>query len=304
MNNQSRNLKTLNVVSSVLWRLQWNHETPNQSLNCGALGKRRRLWEMLQQSKGTHIKSWNNQLYEGALDGGWWSMQCHSYLMSLKILGIRSYSDDIRITFISESYSYHIIPKLKLLADMFFQKYPKPPKSSVPKPTWSQRAVANQSLGPRTAMISHLQHGPNSKGEKSGNLKPGMLTPSHPVNLEFVVLGEHQFLCLNTWNLAISFWSTTKLEFIILFDQSVFWPNLAWRLIFERKTKERGGTGKDGGKEQKGTERNKKEQKKKKTGLQSKAKARNLPNTKPNTDDILDPKRLGDWGGLKSHYTL
>ena len=172
------------------------------------------------------------------------------------------------------SYSYHIISKLKLLADMFFQKYPKPPKSSVPKPTWSQRAVANQSLGPRTAMISHLQHGPNSKGEKSGNLKPGMLTPSHPVNLEFFVLGKHQFLCLNTWNLAISFWSTTKLEFIILFDQSVFWSNLAWSLIFQRKRKERRGTGKDGGKEQKGTGKEQKgteEKQKNRTAKQSKS---------------------------------
>lgn len=61
--------------------------------------------------------------------------------------------------------------------------------------------------------------------------------------------GKAPVLCLNTWNLAISFWSITKLEFIILFDQSVFWPNLAWRIIFQRKRKERRGTGKDGGKD-------------------------------------------------------
>ena len=220
----------------------------------------------------------------------------HNILYDMKIF--ISESESYHNHIICISYSYHIIPKLKLLADMFFQKYPKPPKSSVPKPTWSQRAVANQSLGPRTAMISHLQHGPNSKGEKSGNLKPGMLTPSHPVNLEFFALGKHQFLCLNTWNLAISFWSITKLEFIILFDQSVFWSNLAWRFFLK-------GKGRKGGeqermvertrKEQKEREGNKKEQKKKKTGLQSKAKARNLPNTKPNTDDFLDPKKVGDW---------
>jgi len=175
------------------------------------------------------------------------------------------------------SYSYHIIPKLKLLADMFFQKYPKPPKSSVPKPTWSQRAVANQSLGPRTAMISHLQHGPNSKREKSGNLKPGMLTPSHPVNLEFFVLGKHQFLCLNTWNLAISFWSTTKLEFIICLTNPYFDP--IWHEDFFVKGKERKGGEQERmeertRKEQKERERNKTEQKKKKkrTAKQSKSK--------------------------------
>ena len=211
--------------------------------------------------------------------------------MSLKILGIRSYSDDIRITFISESYSYHIIPKLKLFADMFFQNYPKPPKSSVPKPTWSQRAVANQSLGPRTAMISHLQHGPNSKGEKSGNLKPGMLTPSHPVNLEFFELGKHQFLCLNTWNLAISFWSTTKLEFIILFDQSIFWPNLAWRLFFWKEKK-----GKEGNRKgwRKGLERNKKKEKGTKRNRRKKkqdCKAKQKQETCP----ILNPIQMTFW---------
>ena len=190
---------------------------------------------------------------------------------------------------------------------MFFQKYPKPPKSPVPKPTWSQRAIANQSVGPRTAMISHLQHGPNSKGEKSGNLKPGMLTPWHPVNLEFV-LGKHQFLCLNAWHLAISFWSTTKLEFIPVF----VWP-IRMLTQFGMKTyfwKEK--EGKEGNRKgwRKGLERNKKKEKgtkrnrRKKQDCKAKAKARNLPNTKPNTDDFFDPKRVGDWGGLKSHYTL
>ena len=194
------------------------------------------------------------------------------HIITYYMIWTYSYQNQNHIIIISYAYHIHIISsqKLKSLADMFFQKYPKPPKSSVPKPTWSQRAVANQSLGRRTAMISHLQHGPNYKGEKSGNLKPGMLTPSHPVNLEFFVLGKHQFLCLNTWNFAISFWSITKLEFIILFDQSVFWPNLAWRLFFERKRKERRGTGKDGGKEQKGTKRNRR--KKNRTAKQSKSK--------------------------------
>ena len=207
------------------------------------------------------------------------------------------------------SYSYHIIPKLKLLADMFFQKYPKPPKSSVPKPTWSQRAVANQSLGPRTAMISHLQHGPQLQTRKIRQSETRTCWLLHTLwILSFFVLGKHQFLCLNTWNLAISFWSITKLEFIILFDQSVFWPNLAWRIIFQRKRKERRGNRKGWRKglerNRKGTKRNKKEKKRKDRTAKAKQKARNLPNTKPNTDDFLDPKRVGDWGGLKSHYIL
>ena len=35
--NQSLKLKTLNVVSSVLWRVQYKHETPNQSLKLKTL---------------------------------------------------------------------------------------------------------------------------------------------------------------------------------------------------------------------------------------------------------------------------
>ena len=31
-------------------KVHWNHETPNQSLNCGTLGKRRRLWVQLPAS--------------------------------------------------------------------------------------------------------------------------------------------------------------------------------------------------------------------------------------------------------------
>ena len=36
--------KTLNVECGMCLKVHWNHATPNQSLNCGTLGKRRRLW--------------------------------------------------------------------------------------------------------------------------------------------------------------------------------------------------------------------------------------------------------------------
>ena len=36
--------KTLNVECGMCLKVHCNHETPNQSLNCGTLGKRRRLW--------------------------------------------------------------------------------------------------------------------------------------------------------------------------------------------------------------------------------------------------------------------
>ena len=36
--------QTLNVECGMCLKVHWNHETPNQSLNCGTLGKRRRLW--------------------------------------------------------------------------------------------------------------------------------------------------------------------------------------------------------------------------------------------------------------------
>ena len=49
--NQSLKFKTLNVVCSMCSQVQWNHETPNQSLNCWTLGKRRRLWVLLQSKR-------------------------------------------------------------------------------------------------------------------------------------------------------------------------------------------------------------------------------------------------------------
>ena len=36
--------QTLNVECGMCLKVHWNNETPNQSLNCGTWGKRRRLW--------------------------------------------------------------------------------------------------------------------------------------------------------------------------------------------------------------------------------------------------------------------
>ena len=190
---------------------------------------------------------------------------------------------------------------------MFFQSIPSRPNLQSPSQPEANVPSQTKVWVPELPWYPTCNMVPTPKEEKSGNLKPGMLTPWHPVNLEFV-LGKHQFLCLNAWHLAISFWSTTKLEFIPVF----VWP-IRMLTQFGMKTyfwKEK--EGKEGNRKgwRKGLERNKKKEKgtkrnrRKKQDCKAKAKARNLPNTKPNTDDFFDPKRVGDWGGLKSHYTL
>ena len=44
--------QTLNVECGMCLKVHWNHETPNQPLNRGTLGKRRRLWGNIRIPRG------------------------------------------------------------------------------------------------------------------------------------------------------------------------------------------------------------------------------------------------------------
>ena len=163
----------------------------------------------------------------------------------------------------------HIISsQLKSLGDLTL--HPNASQSQILKrspETWSQRAVANQSLGRRTAMISHLQH-VDSKGDKNQALKSGILTRLHLWILSFSY--RCPSFCVKKRGIWVSLFEVLlNLNSFFLFDKSLSWSNLAWRLIFEGKRKEKKETqeGKKGGEEgnrkgrRKGPERNKKEQK-------------------------------------------
>ena len=70
--------------------------------------------------------------------------------------------------------------------------------------------------------------------------------------------------------------------------------------------KERRGTGKDGGKEQ---ERNRKGTGKEQKGIgrkdfKAKQKQQTCPILNPIQKTVLTQKKVGGWGGLKSHYIL
>ena len=45
-------------------QVQWNHEPPNQSLNCGTLGKRRRLWVYLLYIRYLLIATCNHHKFD------------------------------------------------------------------------------------------------------------------------------------------------------------------------------------------------------------------------------------------------
>ena len=62
--NQSLKFKALNMACSMCSQVQWNHETPNQSLNCGTLGKRRRLWVYLLYIRYLLIATCNHHKFD------------------------------------------------------------------------------------------------------------------------------------------------------------------------------------------------------------------------------------------------
>ena len=81
--------------------------------------------------------------------------------------------------------SYHIISQNSSHLVTWHRTQNHPPKPNLqklPEKTWSQRAAANQSVGGRTAMISHLQK--QKKNTKIRLWHPESCLEKIPVNLE------------------------------------------------------------------------------------------------------------------------